>query len=314
MNNLITELIELIKNEIVLPNNIILYLIKLKYMCEQEIYDFDYIVDQKNIRELFDVYLVGKYEKFNFNKLLENHKDLTAKEMLEYYLSHYRKENEYLHMNTLFYGAFDMNRNLSCYDSEGKSTYIIKNYDNTTFKNFKLFDSILGVSNTYIEQDNINPSNYSTLYIIDYLPSYRFIKGNDAYTYIEKNINNYETIILESSYRKTSYFSKARSITKYISSITIKNMISYITFTNNIKSNDDLITIYNNDDEELQIKYKELIDNNYRISYNIYKKQNKIEESLDTLFKENLRLIDELNMINKEIDVYIPKLLDKLNK
>lgn len=311
-------------------NELIVYLINLKYLCDTNIYSYEEVILNDDLYELnIDIKLIKRYikdDKLPINRLLLKIKNINTKELLLEFLDTIEKplclhENDdnvaYLHVESNL---------LPFYDVKGNSTYIMRNPK--VFEIAKLFDKILNINNKYISINDFENKGYDYIYVYD-----RFLRFSKYSDNILKEIgsllNEKCNIVLIANYNKISNFREGIILIRNIKTIILDDAKAYIIFHN--PKYDDEITIINTDkmkdknkirtiiknnrkqkDILIKIKVKDMRENNYRIGFNLYRlEKTNIIKDINKIVDENTYYLDRLNVININVQKEINKLLNR---
>ena len=228
--------------------------------------------------------------------------------------------------------------NFGMYDINGNTTYILDKFSGSmyVYSVFKFFDEVLGVSNKYLEYNEVSFEDYDYLYIYDGNPIFKFAKNSDNFELIDFIFNLLKRnkdlkIILNTKFKKISNVRNVSFIIGYISKILFYDEKN--TFISFEKKDDELISIvdYNRDKVKSLDKLFEIIKNNrkmkdvlvkttvtdisenrYRIGFKLY--QDGIEQnikSINQIVDENTMLINRLSRINDNISQEIDKIINR---
>ena len=337
IEELLYEIDEILsKYKLHIGNNIdyLAYLINLKYLCEINVYSFEDVIISDKVYPLNrETQYIEKDDddiKFPINRLLINVKDITSKELLLEFLK-YLKKPLYIHEDNDSIAYFNTERSLyEYYNSDGNATYIMKKPE--YFEILKAFDKILNINNNYILfndiKDNIAKYHYDYIYIYD--DTLRFSKySNNLLDTIHSFLEVSDNIVLIARYSKISNFREGRFLVRFMNTIILDDKKAIIHFrkkraadeisiisTNNIQSNDELLSIIKLNKEEkgvlLKVFDQDIRDNNYRIGFNLYQleKTSKIKD-INKIVDENTKYLERLNRINEIVELEINKLLNK---
>lgn len=319
-------------------NAIVVYLIQLKYLCDNGEYKYDEVIDSNSLYELnSDIKYLKRYIERDFNgdilfinRLLIKIKDIDIKELLIEFLNYIDKA-VYFHDNgdKICYVNFNLNF-YDCYNELGNATYIYNEPYLDNYNVFKMFDKILGINNEYILYNNdIKIKNYDYVYVLDDIPRYR-LGSQNIFEIIFPYIVNNGKVVLYTSYSKISNFSGGRRYYKCIKKVILDDNRAYVLFShdtsnkdisiinydNRIGSVDKLYNIIKNNRRQkdilVKIRYQDLVDNNMRIGFKLYQieRPDKIR-NINKIVDENTRYLKKLNSINEIVEQEINILLNK---
>ena len=316
-------------------NTFIIYLIYLKYLIDNKVYNYEEVILDDNLYEitheiefLNTFYL--KKEHLPINKILIKIKDISTKDLLLEFLSYiehpitFHEENDniiFINLRRYF---------INYYNPKGNTTYLINMMNSKDIELLKLFDTILGIKNNYIKGEDITLNNYDYIYIYDDIPKSR-LRVNNVFEKIRILLRNNKNIVLMTNYNKISNFQEGRFISHYLKTIIINDTKATI-LLNESNINKD-ISIINYDKEKIssleklqsiiknnkkqkdilvKVSHNDLVENNLRIGFNLYQLEKEcIIKDINKIVDENTKFLKRLNDINEIVEREINKLLNK---
>lgn len=316
-------------------DSILAYSIYLKYLCDYNKLDYDYILKNDDTYQfLYGTKLISKIlikKNISINKIVYKYKDTDISGLVNDFINLEKKDLEF-HNNKdkILYIGYDKT-NYSIYNIYGNATYTYNNENNELIYDlFKAFDEILGVNNKYFFEDDINVEDYNYIYINDNTPTYRY-NDKRIYEKIHMYIKYDKNVILKTKYSIISNFKYGRILVNYLKTIILEDNNATIIFDHNnqdkeisiinydksiIKDNESLYKIINDNKKRKNILVKtnkdEIINNNMRIGFKLYQleKENIIKD-INNIVDENTRYLERLNYININVEKEINKLLNK---
>ena len=241
-------------------------------------------------------------------------------------------------------GYFDRDESLQYFDLNGKTTYIIEKEIGITgnVEVYQILNEVLNLTNQFIEDDLIDFSRYHYLYVLGNSTRYQFIRntGNE-YEKIKEYISKVDHIILYTKYSMISNFKEGRRIGKYLKNIIIQkentllwfcdlseeekpktlrdtvhrdiSIINYDTATTSLEQLKSILQ-KNRKQKNILVKttYQEILENNMRIGFNLYQLgKDDVGHDINRIVDENTKLLEQLNDINKTVELEINKLLNR---
>ena len=323
----------------------IIYLVYLKYLCEKGIYSFKEVIMNPELYEITDdiTRLKQGLENhfFPIHSILRNYEEINseweyfkelknASDLLLDFLNELDRPIHFHGKETPIYVGVER-RNYAYYDETGHSIYIIGNNAKEDYYDvFKIFDEILGITNQYLREEDINLSHYHYLYVYDDTPKYRFIKSSNEYTKVRYYLSSIDTVILCSNYSKISNFQEGRIVLRYLKTVILSTIKVFMIFQKDLKdeisiinydkekilSEERLLTIIQNNrklkDILIKTNYQEIKDNNMRIGFQLYQLEKKKEiQDINKIVDENTEYLRQLNVINERVEREINRLLNK---
>ena len=338
INEVKEEIIEYCNNNKYLIDKInilIAYLIHLKYLCDINTYSYDEVIQNDELYELNrDITRIKRAisdsrfhlnKIFPLNRILIKLKNIDTKELLLEFLDSIDKPL-YLHSDSDKIAIINADYNpFTFYNPKGNTTYIMN--ISYYFETLKVFDNILGINNTYIDNNNIKDNNYDYIYIYD--DTLRFSKYKENILDDIKPLLKNNKVVLIANYNKISNFREGRSLVRYIKTIILDNNKAIIEFINPkedneisiintdlVKDRNKLLSIIKNNRKQknilIKITTQDIRDNNYRIGFNLYRleKTSKIKD-INNIVDENTKYLERLNSINLTVEKEINKLLNR---
>ena len=314
-------------------NSIISYIIIIKYLCETGELKYEEVI---NNNEIYDVIYglstikhIIKSDNIPINSLFIKYKDIKSKDLLVEFLNSIEKPltfnndaDNVLYMG-IYYSLF------SFYNDKGTGTYFLENNINEKvdyYKGFKYFDKILGINNKYLKENEIDYHDYKYLYIYNNVPRFRLDKTDNEYLRIRKFIMLIDNIVLYTNYNNIRNFSKGKYVAKYMKKVILNDKKAILIFNKN--DNDEISIInWNSDINDIhkvidnnrkqkgiltKIKHSDLIENNFRIGFNLYELEKKDEiKDINSIVDENTNYLNELNLLNQYVEKEIDILLNR---
>ena len=342
INDLRNDLTNIFRNSkaylsMIVKERLVVYIIYLKYLCEINKLEYEKVIHSDEIYDDKNLYYSPIYtSKINFqsiNSLIRNFTNVNAKDMLMELINERNDSNFYSVKGKKIIDTYGISNyydsdDISIYDIDGKTTYVVSDKNANLMEYYKRFDKILGVTNKYLEKDEIDFKKYDNLCVFVTGPKY--VNNDDGVLF--KYIYDTAKIINVSLYSKYSRFSRftlngyskdseyrflARFLAHHIKTVLIKddnmiimftkeiNEISIINCNNLNKDEIENIIIKNRKQKDVLVKtnYDELSKNGYRIGFNLYQK--KIDDNeidINKIVDENTNYLEELNKINEIVE------------
>ena len=320
MSNLETLKEALKANNKLYSERALLYLIILKYKCDQGEYNIEDIINSFIVDDLS--YLIrNTRDTAGINKCLANVKDLNPKEALLELLSDIKNRSKIKIPNNSIIANINDN-DINYYDPTGNSAYVEKAYsiERNELKTFNLMDEILEIHNTYLSIEDIyKKNNYDYLYIPSLSFSFDYNYKLNILDIINDNINNYKEIVLIPRANKVLNFTKGKNLIKYLNKIIFKYNAE-LHFINKKENNNINIIVYHYpnlllnkeepEKEEFIITEEEVKENHYRLGYQIYKLSKSPRNSTSVIQEENERYISQVERLNELIKEDLEKLFN----
>ena len=263
----------------------------------------------------------------SINRILIKLIDINVKDLLKEFLD-YRDKVIYFHSDKdrILYYNLKVNK-YDYYCDKGNATYVINKGYEDNYKAFKAFDKILGVSNEYFYESDIEIKDYDYVYVYDDMPKYSSRSNNIfdiIFPYIRKNNN----VVVYTSYNKISNFSSGRLIAKYIKNIILDDNSACLLFNKDninreisiinyekIGNVDKLYSVICNNRKQkdvlVKICYNDLVENNMRIGFKLYQIDKDSVKDINKIVDENTNYLNRLNTLNMRVEQEINILLNK---
>ena len=282
-------------------NIFIAYLIYLKYLCDQNVYDYEEVFMNENLYEItYDIQYLNhwlKEDKLPIHTVLRNYRDIDIKELIMDFIQYMEKPISFHKENdSVLYLNFNTTNIYSYYNLLGNGIYVMNSTYQNNFNVFKMFDEVLEIHNQYIIEDEFHlfKESYDYIYFYSVLPRYKISHTYNEYFFMKKYIQKTKYFVLYTKYSLISNFSKGISIAKYIKMILLEENKATILFDklqdpenseisiiqyhkDKIKDSDYLKKVIQNNrklkDILVKTNYKELLNNNLRIGFKLYQLQ-----------------------------------------
>ena len=343
INSFINEIRKQLQSELkyvseYLVNECLISLLVLKYYCDNSVYSYENLVNNKIEEEIYFPIddLKVKIGNTRYTRLLPFIQYSKLEDLIKEYLNDRSFDIDFINREEKKV-CIPTQLVKELYDLSGNTSYVIDklrvtNYDTAVFK---FFDKVLGVNNKYLKFEDIAKEKLNYIYLYDNIPKYRFIRNsdNDIYVIIRRILatTSASKVILHTDYKKVANLKELRFLLDSLEKVILyddKN--TFLFFTKNdskevsiinynkdkIKSLDQLYKVIDNNRKQIDVLVKvstEDIKNNFfRIGFKLY--QNKTGEevkNINEIVDENTRLIERLSRINKDIEEEINNLINK---
>ena len=313
-------------------NVFIAYLICMKYLCEIGEYHYEEVIENNSLYEIFaDIRKINRFYlgdcNLPVNRILIQLKKFNTKELLLEFLEtmdkpiYWQEDKERIAFLNIEKNPFPF------YYQKGNVTYISNMITNDWLGHFKIFDKILGIENHYLFINDVEIEKYDYIYLFDDKPKLSSLRAN-LFNHLRTYILHNNNIVLITNYNKISNFRDGIFLIRYIQTIIIEGDKTTICFKNQKEENEITIINYQKErikdiqkviknnrkqkDVLIKVTHKELIENNYRIGFNLYQleKTSKIID-INKIVDENTRYLKKLNSINEQVEREINKLLNR---